>query len=100
MRSATHRICVWTPPKPASVAERNGQRTFRPKSGASQHVRPRSHDGKRGGRNKEVRAMSKGTGGLYLRGTTWWIRYSHRGQEFRESSESASETKARRGGKF
>ena len=57
--------------------------------------------------------MSKrGTGGLYLRGVTWWIRYSHRGQEFRESSESSSETIARkllnariketgkRGGKF
>lgn len=41
--------------------------------------------------------MSKrGTGGLYLRGTTWWIRYSHRGQEFRESSKEESETKARK----
>ena len=40
--------------------------------------------------------MSKrGTGGLYLRGSIWWIRYWHRGREFRESSESESETKAR-----
>ena len=38
----------------------------------------------------------KGTGGLYLRGCTWWIRFSHRGQEFRESSESESETVARK----
>ncbi|MHB8384299.1 MAG: tyrosine-type recombinase/integrase [Candidatus Binataceae bacterium] len=38
----------------------------------------------------------KGSGGLYLRGSIWWIRYSHRGQEFRESSESESETVARR----
>ncbi len=57
--------------------------------------------------------MSKqGTGSIYLRGTTWWIRYSHRGREFRESSGSASEHVARkllkdriketgkRGGKF
>ena len=41
--------------------------------------------------------MSKrGTGGIYLRGTIWWIRYGHRGQEYRESSESESETVARR----
>ena len=41
--------------------------------------------------------MSKrGTGGLYQRGTIYWIRYWHRGQEFRESSESESETVARR----
>jgi len=41
--------------------------------------------------------MSKrGTGGIYLRGTTWWIRFSHHGQEMRESSESDSETVARR----
>jgi integrase len=57
--------------------------------------------------------MSKrGTGSLYQRGPIWWIRYSHRGQEYRESSESESETVARkllnariketgrRGGKF
>jgi integrase len=38
----------------------------------------------------------RGTGGLYLRGATWWIRYAHRGKEFRESSGSESETVARR----
>lgn len=41
--------------------------------------------------------MSKqGTGSIYLRGSTWWVRYSHRGREFRESSGSESETVARR----
>ncbi len=41
--------------------------------------------------------MSKrGSGAVYLRGTIYWIRYSHRGREFRESSESESETVARR----
>jgi integrase len=41
--------------------------------------------------------MSKrGSGSIYLRGVTYWIRYSHRGQEYRESSESESETVARR----
>jgi integrase len=38
----------------------------------------------------------RGTGSLYRRGPIWWIRYSHRGQEFRESSESGSETVARK----
>jgi integrase len=38
----------------------------------------------------------KGTGGLYLRGSIWWIRFSHRGVEYRESSESTSETVARK----
>src|SRR5579863_8802699 len=54
----------------------------------------------------------RGSGGLYLRGTIYWIRYWHRGKEFRESSGSTSETVARkllnariretgkRGGKF
>lgn len=43
--------------------------------------------------------MSKrGSGGLYHQGsgTIWWIRYSHRGKEYRESSGSESETVARR----
>jgi integrase len=30
----------------------------------------------------------RGFGSPYRRGRTWWIRYSHRGQEFRESSRS------------
>lgn len=38
----------------------------------------------------------RGTGGTYLRGNVYWIRYRHRGQLFRESSESESETVARR----
>jgi integrase len=54
----------------------------------------------------------RGSGSIYLRGSIYWIRYSHRGQEYRESSESESETIARkllnariketgkRGGKF
>lgn len=29
-------------------------------------------------------------GGVYLRGRTWWLHYSHRGQVFRESSQSES----------
>jgi hypothetical protein len=41
--------------------------------------------------------MSKrGSGALYLRGAVWCVRHSHRGQEYRESSESESETVARR----
>lgn len=31
----------------------------------------------------------RGSGGIYLRGNTWWIRYSHRGKTIRESSGSA-----------
>ena len=38
----------------------------------------------------------RGSGSVYLRGTTYWIRYWHRGEEYRESSESQSETIARR----
>ena len=38
----------------------------------------------------------RGSGSIYLRGTTYWIRYSHRGVEYRESAESESETVARR----
>jgi integrase len=30
----------------------------------------------------------RGHGNVYLRGSTWWIQYSHRGQVYRESSES------------
>ncbi len=41
--------------------------------------------------------MSKrGTGGIYLRGTIWWLRYSHHGRDMRESSDSESETVARK----
>jgi integrase len=38
----------------------------------------------------------RGTGSIYLRGSIYWIRYAHRGQEYRESSESESETVARK----
>lgn len=37
-----------------------------------------------------------GFGTPYLRGKTWWIRYSHRGREFRETSRSAREAAAGR----
>src|SRR5208282_5136375 len=38
----------------------------------------------------------RGAGTIYRRGPVLWIRYSHRGVEYRESSESESETVARR----
>jgi integrase len=38
----------------------------------------------------------KGLGYLYKRGATWWIRYSVRGQDFRESSHSEHEGVAQR----
>jgi integrase len=54
-------------------------------------------DGSATKKSEGVGTMSKrGSGSIYLRGTTWWIRYSHRGAEYRESSESDSETIARR----
>lgn len=41
--------------------------------------------------------MSKrGSGSIYLRGDVYWIRYSHRGRDYRESSGSQSETVARK----
>jgi integrase len=36
----------------------------------------------------------RGLGGVYQRGGTWWIRYSHRGPKRRESSNSTSRTDA------
>jgi integrase len=36
----------------------------------------------------------RGFGFVYLRGRVWWIRYSHRGRDHRESSGSARETDA------
>lgn len=38
----------------------------------------------------------RGAGSIFLRGPIYWIRYSHHGQEFRESSRSESESVARR----
>ena len=36
----------------------------------------------------------RGQGRVYLRGTTWWISYSKRGHEFRESAHTTDEGKA------
>jgi hypothetical protein len=36
----------------------------------------------------------RGQGSVYLRGKTYWIRYSWHGKEFRESAETDSESKA------
>ena len=38
----------------------------------------------------------RGIGRIYQRGSTWWIGYSHRGHEYRESSGSDSEAQAKR----
>src|SRR5262249_3207340 len=38
----------------------------------------------------------RGLGRLFKRGSVWWIAYYHRGTEYRESSESESESQARR----
>jgi len=37
----------------------------------------------------------RGIGRTFQRGSTWWVAYNHRGHEYRESSNSDSETKAR-----
>ena len=38
----------------------------------------------------------RGLGKIYKRGSVWWIRYSYRGRDYRESSRSESEAQARR----
>ncbi|HBA41090.1 MAG TPA: site-specific integrase [Deltaproteobacteria bacterium] len=38
----------------------------------------------------------RGLGRVFKRGSAWWIGYSHRGKEYRESSNSESESQARR----
>ena len=38
----------------------------------------------------------RGQGSIYLRGRTYWIRYSWRGKERRESAETDNETAARK----
>jgi len=38
----------------------------------------------------------RGFGGIYRRGNTWWIRYSHRGQEYRESANTDNAATARK----
>ena len=37
----------------------------------------------------------RGLGRIFQRGSTWWIGYSHRGKEYRESSHSKKETQAK-----
>jgi integrase len=43
-----------------------------------------------------TRSAIKGFGYVYLRGRTWWIRYSHRGRDNRESSSSDNLAQAQR----
>ncbi len=38
----------------------------------------------------------RGLGRTFKRGPTWWVAYSHRGKEFRESSHSENESQAKR----
>src|SRR5271170_1278772 len=38
----------------------------------------------------------RGLGNTYQRGAVWWIRYSHRGEDIRESSHSERESDAKR----
>jgi|SRR6516164_5847517 len=38
----------------------------------------------------------KGVGRVFRRGSIWWIAFYHRGREIRQSSESESETQARK----
>jgi len=38
----------------------------------------------------------RGLGGIYKRGRTWWVRYYHRGREYRESSHSMEQVDAMR----
>jgi len=40
------------------------------------------------------RKKNRGMGRIFKRGSTWWIGYSHRGKEYRESSGSNKETEA------
>jgi integrase len=46
--------------------------------------------------NKGQRTRLKGFGYLYRRGTIWWVRYSVRGRDFRESSHSEHEAAAQK----
>ena len=46
-------------------------------------------------RRRKARS-SRGLGRLFQRGEVWWIAYSHRGKEFRESTHSMSESQATR----
>ena len=46
-------------------------------------------------RRREAK-QRRGLGRLFQRGEVWWIAYSHRGKEFRESTHSTSESQATR----
>lgn len=41
-----------------------------------------------------MKQARRGLGGIYLRGGTWWLRYSYRGRKVRESSGSANRADA------
>jgi len=41
-----------------------------------------------------TKKTTRGQGRIYLRGSTWWISYSKRGHEFRESAHTTDESKA------
>lgn len=45
---------------------------------------------------KTRKAAPKGNGGLYRRGRTWWLYYSYRGEQFRESAKTQNKTEAGR----
>src|SRR5262249_22303913 len=55
--------------------------------------RARSTSRARGG-ELMAEKRQRGLGQPYLRGTTWWIRYSYRGKQQRESSHSTRESDA------
>jgi integrase len=42
----------------------------------------------------DVKRAIRGFGSVYQRGRVWWVRYSHRGREYRESSRSEHERAA------
>src|SRR5437868_12089536 len=44
--------------------------------------------------NQNDERRAKGEGSVYLRGATWWFKYSHHGRCFRESSHSTDERDA------
>jgi integrase len=59
------------------------------------HVEPDSDGPERPAPVRRVKGI-RGFGSLYRRGRMWWIRYHHRGEEFRESCGSERETEALR----
>src|SRR5262249_15111201 len=53
-------------------------------------------DKRKGARAARPRAGIKGFGYVYRRGRLWWVRYFHRGRDFRESTHSEREVDALR----